>query len=50
MKKVFIIIAILLVAFAGFIALQPSDFCIARTAPLSAPVDVIFTQINDFHK
>ncbi len=50
MKKVFIVIAILLVALAGFIALQPSDFCIARTTTFSAPAEAVFAQINDFHQ
>lgn len=50
MKKILIVIAILVIGLAGFIALQPSDFCIARTATFSAPAEIVFSQINDFHQ
>lgn len=31
-------------------ALQPSDFRIVRSATISAPPAVVFSQVNDFHK
>lgn len=50
MKKALIVVVILLVSAAGLIALQPPDFCIAKTATISAPAEILFAQINDFHQ
>jgi hypothetical protein len=44
-----ILIAIV-AAFAAFIALQPSDYRIARSATIAAPASDVFAQVNDFHK
>lgn len=43
-------VAIVVVLFAIIVASRPSDFRISRTARLNAPVDVIFENVNDFHK
>ena len=43
-------IAVLLIAFVIIVAFQPSDFKISRNAVISAPVSVVFAQVNDFHK
>ena len=38
------------IAFVIIVAFQPSDFKISRNAVISAPVSVVFAQVNDFHK
>ena len=43
-------IAVLLIAFVIIVTFQPSDFKISRNAVISAPVSVVFAQVNDFHK
>ncbi len=46
---ILITLAVLVVGFLIVVALQPADFRIERTARLSAPPQVVFAQINDFH-
>ncbi len=41
--------AVILVVFVIFIALQPSQFRVARTGLISAPPAVVFAQVNDLH-
>lgn len=40
-----VIIVVLLIV----VAMQPSDFRITRSAPMSAPAPVLFEQVNDLH-
>jgi hypothetical protein len=42
-------LAVLLVVYVFIVALQPADFCIARSAKIPAPPGVVFAQVNDFH-
>jgi hypothetical protein len=49
LKKIFIGIAVILVAFVVIVALQPSDFRIVRSINISAPPAAVFAQVNDFH-
>src|SRR5262252_6555013 len=35
---------------AAFVALQPSEYRIARSATIAAPASDVFAQVNDFHK
>jgi hypothetical protein len=46
-------ILIAVVAIVGvliaIIALQPSEFRVARSAPMAAPAPAVFAQVNDFH-
>lgn len=39
----------LLAVVSALIALQPSDFRVARSANMSAPPEAVFAQLNDFH-
>ena len=50
LKKILIAIAVLVVALIGIIAMQPSEFRVARTTTIAAPAAVVFAQVNDFHK
>jgi hypothetical protein len=42
-------VAAIIAAFVVVVALQPSQFRIARTATISAPAAEVFAQVNDFH-
>jgi uncharacterized protein YndB with AHSA1/START domain len=48
--KILMIIPIVVVVIAGIVALQPSDFRVARTVYMRAPAPAVFAQVNDFHK
>lgn len=37
------------IVFAAFVAMQPSEFRVVRSATISAPPSVVFAQVNDFH-
>ena len=50
MIKIVTVIPIVVVVFAGILALQSSEFHVARTAKMRAPAPVVFAQVNDFHK
>jgi uncharacterized protein YndB with AHSA1/START domain len=49
LKKIFIGIVVIVVAFAVIVALQPSEFRVARGTTISAPPATVFAQVNDFH-
>jgi hypothetical protein len=49
-KKILIAIAVIVVVFVIIVALQPSDFRVARSATIAAPAPAVFAQVNDFHK
>ena len=50
LKKILIVIAVLAVALIGIVAMQPSEFRVARTTTIAAPAPVVFAQVNDFRK
>jgi uncharacterized protein YndB with AHSA1/START domain len=41
---------IIIVVFLIVVALQPSEYRVARSATISAPPAAVFAQVNDFHK
>jgi hypothetical protein len=47
-RTLLIALAALIAALVVVVALQPSDFHIARTASISASAPAIFAQVNDF--
>jgi hypothetical protein len=47
--KILIVLAILILALAAFIATRPADFSIERSAKSTAPPSALFAQVNDFH-
>jgi hypothetical protein len=49
LKKILIALAVIIIAFLGVVAMQPSEFRVARTATIAAPAPVVFAQVNDFH-
>lgn len=44
-----VVLAVVVVAFAGIVAMQPSHYHIERTATMTAPPEAVFAQVNDFH-
>ena len=50
LKKILIVLAALVVLLVVVIAMQPSEFRVARTATVDALAPVVFAQVNDFHK
>jgi uncharacterized protein YndB with AHSA1/START domain len=49
-KKILLVIVVLVGLFAVVVALQPAAFRIERSATIPAPANVVFAQVNDFHK
>ncbi len=43
------VLAVIVIGFFVFVAMQPSDFRISRSAAMSAPAPTAFAQVNDFH-
>jgi hypothetical protein len=49
LKKILIALAAIGVVFVGYVAMQPSEFRVVRTATVAAPTPEVFAQVNDFH-
>lgn len=49
-KKALLLIVVVIAAFAGYVALQPNEFKITRSAVMAASPAAVFEQVNDFHK
>lgn len=50
LKIILLVVLGLLVVLAGVVAMQPPEYQVTRTATINAPANVVFDQINDFHK
>src|SRR5947208_1593924 len=50
LKKILLALAVIVLLFIGLVAMQPADFRVTRSAVITAPPDVVFAQVNDFHK
>jgi hypothetical protein len=50
LKKILVGLAVIVVMLVAVIAMQPSEFRVARQATIAAPVPVVFAQVNDFQK
>ena len=50
MTRILMVMPIIVVAFAGIVALRPSEFRVTRTARMRAPAPAVFAQVNDFNK
>jgi hypothetical protein len=48
-KKILIGLAAIVVAFVAYVAMQPSEYRVARSATIAAPAPAVFAQVNDFH-
>lgn len=49
-KKLFSLVAALILAFLGYVALLPSEGRITRSATIAAPAATLFDHVNDFNK
>ena len=49
-KKTLIALVVVVAAFAGVVAMQPSEFSIERTTSIGAPAAQVFSHVNDLHK
>ena len=50
LKKILLFLLAIIAIFLVFVALQPSEFHLERTATMAAPQATVFDQVNDFHK
>ena len=50
LEIILISLAVIVIVFVVIVALQPSDFRVARSTTISAPPAAVFAQVNDFHK
>jgi uncharacterized protein YndB with AHSA1/START domain len=50
LKTILVALAVIIVVLVVIVALQPSDFRVARSTTISAPPPAVFAQVNDFHK
>jgi hypothetical protein len=50
LKKILIGIAAVIVLFLIFVAMQPAQYRVTRSATMTAAPSVIFEQVNDLHK
>ena len=48
--KSLVALAAIIIVFATVVAMQPSEFRVARSATIAAPAPIVFAQVNDFHK
>jgi uncharacterized protein YndB with AHSA1/START domain len=50
MRRLFLLLLIVAMAFLALVALQPSTFDVSRTGTVSAPPAAVFALVNDFHR
>ena len=50
LTTILIILAVIVIVFVVVVAMQPSEFRVARSSMMSAPAPAVFAQVNDFHK
>jgi len=47
---ILITLAVIVIVLLVIVALQPSNFRVARSTTISGPAPAVFAQVNDFHK
>jgi hypothetical protein len=50
LKTILIVAAVALAGLLIFIAMQPSEFRVVRSATVAAPQETVFTLVNDLHR
>jgi len=50
LQIILIAFAVIVIVLVIVVAMQPSEFRVARSATISAPPPAVFAQVNDFHK
>jgi hypothetical protein len=49
-KKILIAFVVVVVIFVGIVMTRPDDFRVMRSTSIQTSSDVVFAQVNDFHK
>lgn len=49
-KKILIVLIVIIAAFAVIASMQPAEFRVSRSLNISAPADVIFSNVNNLHQ
>ena len=47
--KIIGVLVVILGGFGAYVAMQPADFSVERSATMAAPQAIVFAQVNDFH-
>lgn len=47
--KILIAVAVIIIVLVIFVAMQSSQFRVTRETSISAPPEIVFAQVNDFH-
>jgi len=50
LPAILIIVAVVVVGLIAFVAMQPADFRLSRSATMTAAPADVFAQVNDFHR
>jgi len=50
LKNILIGLVVVLILFLIIVALQPAEYRVVRSGVVTAPTDVVFAHVNDFHK
>ena len=50
LEIILIVFAVVVIVFVVVVAMQPSEFRVARSANISGSAPAVFAQVNDFHK
>ncbi len=50
LKIILVALAVIVIVLVAFVAMQPPQFRVARSAAISAPAPAVFAQVNDFQK
>lgn len=48
--KILIAVAVVIAALAGYVATQPGEFQVTRSATIAAPAPAVFVQVNELRK
>ena len=50
LKKIALALLLIVLTFAGYVAMQPAVGTVTRSATISAPPSAVFPYVNDLHK
>jgi uncharacterized protein YndB with AHSA1/START domain len=50
LKKILIVLVLIIIVFVIVVATRPANFRVTRSNNIAAPAEVVFAQVNDFHK
>jgi uncharacterized protein YndB with AHSA1/START domain len=50
LRKILIVLVLILIVFVIVVATRPANFRVTRSDSIAAPAELVFAQVNDFHK